>query len=412
MYTYSRRSLLKMTALGAGTAVVGAPLAGCGKSTASPTKTVRYWSYTTEADRAAEDKWFALFPKAVPGGRVQKIFVPSDQMTGKVIGSAASRTGPDAFESSGDLDQLVPAGVVTDLTTYWDSWSDRSKFPAGAVGRRNGKVYSVKPYSNLIGLWYNADILDKLSITPPVTFDELGAALAKVKQAGYVGLAIAGDANLDAEWQARPFYSGFGFDYLHPDVAPLQQTFELFTGWLRAGYLPADPATWNQVTSFPRFTAGNVVFCVNGNWQRGKAKTDAKFRYGVAPMPRGPMGGTVYLGGEEFCVGRFASDPKLAWEYLTSTVLSHDGGLVALDFGSVPNRTDLSAAPEMQDPVVKSFQAAIRSGTEYPDPGLGTKVSAVRQVFGQSWNGLLAGQKSPQRAAQDVVAGLQRLLHP
>jgi len=120
----------------------------------------------------------------------------------------------------------------------------------------------------------------------------------------------------------------------------------------------------------------------------------------------------VYLGGEDFCVGRFAIDPKLAWDYLTATFLSHDGGLVALDFGSVPNRTDLSAAPEMQDPVVKSFQAAIRSGTEYPDPGLGTKVSAVRQVFGQGWNGLLAGQKSPQRAAQDVVAGLQRLLHP
>ena len=412
--TYSRRSLLKAGAIGAGMTVVGSPLAGCGRSTPSSTsdQTVRYWSYTAEADRAAEDKWFAMFPKAHPGAKVQKIYVPSDQMTAKVIGSAASRSGPDAFEQSGDLDQLVPAGVVADLTSYLDSWPDKPKLPATAVGRRDGKVYSVKPYSNLIALWYNADILDKMSIAPPTTFDELGAALAKLKQAGYVGLAIAGDANLDAEWQARPFYSGFGFDYLHPEVAPLQQTFELFTGWLRAGYLPADIATWNQLTSFPRFTAGNVVFCVNGNWQMGKAKSDAKFRYGVTLMPKGPKGGTVYLGGEEFCIGRFAKDPKLAWEYITSTVLSRDGGLVALDFGSVPNRTDLSDAPEMQDPIVKAFQAAVQAGTEYPDPGLGTKVSAVRQVFGQSWNGLLAGQKSPQRAAQDVVDGLQRLLHP
>jgi ABC-type glycerol-3-phosphate transport system substrate-binding protein len=46
------------------------------------------------------------------------------------------------------------------------------------------------------------------------------------------------------------------------------------------------------------------------------------------------------------------------------------------------------------------------------DPGLGTKVSAVRQVFGQGWNGVLAGQKTPQRSAQDVVDGLNRLLHP
>jgi ABC-type glycerol-3-phosphate transport system substrate-binding protein len=186
----------------------------------------------------------------------------------------------------------------------------------------------------------------------------------------------------------------------------------MFADWLRAGYLPADISTWSQQTSFPRFTAGNVVFCVNGNWQMGSAEKLAKFRYGVTPMPTGPNGGTVYLGGEEFCVGRFASNPDLAWEYISTTVLSREGGLIALDSGSVPNRRDLSDAPEMQNAVIKAFQQAIHAGTEYPDPGLGTKVSAVRQIFGQGWNAVLAGQKSPQRAAQDVVDGLQRLLHP
>jgi len=118
----------------------------------------------------------------------------------------------------------------------------------------------------------------------------------------------------------------------------------------------------------------------------------------------------VYLGGEEFCVGRFTTDADLAWKYLSSTILSRDGGVIALEDGSIPNRTDLSDAPGMQNPVVRAFQEATRAGTEYPDPGLGTKVSAVRQAFGRGWNGVLAGQQNPGRAAQDVVTELHRLL--
>jgi multiple sugar transport system substrate-binding protein len=407
--TCTRRSLLKATAVGVGMGAVGPPLSSCGRSK-TPSKTVSYWSYAAESDRAAEDRWFALFPKAVPGGRVEKVFVPPDQMTAKIIGSAASRSGPDAFEQSGDLDQLAPAGVVADLTSFWNRWPDKANFPTPALGVREGKIYSVKPYSNLVGLWYNADLLDKLSITPPTTFDELGAALAKIKRGGHLGLAIAGDANLDADFQARAFYSGFGFDYLRPETAPLQQTFTLFADWLRAGYLPADVSTWSQLTSFPRFTAGEVAFCVNGNWEMGKAKEQARFHYGVVPMPKGPMGGTVYLGGEEFGLGRFATDADLAWTFLSATVLSRDGGLIALNRGSIPNRTDLSDAPEMQDPLVVAFREATRAGTEYPDPGLGTKVSAVREVFGQGWNAVLAGETSPSRAARQVVDGLERVL--
>src|SRR5690348_14594357 len=86
----TRRSFLKAAALGAGIATVGAPLAGCRKSTSSAaaSKTIRYWSYTSEANRSAETRWLALFPKADPTATVRRVFVPADQMITKVIGSA------------------------------------------------------------------------------------------------------------------------------------------------------------------------------------------------------------------------------------------------------------------------------------------------------------------------------------
>src|SRR3954452_12343773 len=107
----TRRSLLRLAAAGAGVVTIGPPLDACDRP-GTPSLTVKYLSYTSEADRAPEDKWFALFTRAVPGGRVERLFVPPDQMTAKVIGAGASRSGPDVFEQSGDLDQLVPAGVV------------------------------------------------------------------------------------------------------------------------------------------------------------------------------------------------------------------------------------------------------------------------------------------------------------
>ncbi len=40
----------------------------------------------------------------------------------------------------------------------------------------------VQGFVNLIGLWYNKDILDELGIQPPTTFDELEADMAKAKR--------------------------------------------------------------------------------------------------------------------------------------------------------------------------------------------------------------------------------------
>jgi multiple sugar transport system substrate-binding protein len=127
-------------------------------------------------------------------------------------------------------------------------------------------------------------------------------------------------------------------------------------------------------------------------------------------MPTGPKGGTVYLGGEEFCVGQFAKDKDLAWEFLTSTFLSRAGGSLAGTLGSISSRTDLADDPAASNAVAAAFKEATKAGTEYPDPGLGTKVSAVRQTFGQGWNAVLAGQKEPRAAAQSVVDALSKLL--
>jgi multiple sugar transport system substrate-binding protein len=339
------------------------------------------------------------------------VYVPADQMTNKLIGTATNKQGPDTIMHSGDLDQLVPAKVLQDLSAKFDKWDQKDNFPDSALGKRGGKLYSIKSYANLIGLWYNQDILDEAGVTDlPKTFDELEAALKKIPSK-YIGLGIAGAGNnTDADWQGRPFYSGFGFDYLKPEVAPLEECFTLLNDWRKAGYLPNDVATWTQVSSFPRFTAGQVAFCVNGNWQYGNAKADAKFKFGVVPMPQGPKGGTVYMGGEEFSIGEFTKDADLAWESLATSWWSKEGSLLnTTRGGSIPLRTDLAGSKALDDPIMKQFMLATKHGTSYPDPGLGSNVVAARQAMGTGWNAMMSGQQSPAAAAQSVVDQLKKL---
>lgn len=412
----SRRSLLRAAGITAGAVATAPLLTGCGSgaATGSTTSSVTYWHYMVASDKAQtqmNDTVVELFTKTRPEITVDKVYVPHDQIAAKVIGSGTTKQGPDVLQQTGDLDQFVPAGLVQDLTDRWKAWDQSSQFPDTALGRINGKIYAIKPYANLIGLWYNQDILDEFRITPPTTMDELGEALKKIGKK-YVGLGIAGSGEgLDGDWQGRPFYSAYGFDYLKPEVSALEEAFTLLDGWRQAGYLPADVATWTQVSSFPRFTAGQVAFCVNGNWQYGNAKKDAKFRYGVVPIPQGPKGGTVYLGGESFCIGSFTKNADLAWDFIKTTWASRDGGLAALHgVGSIPLRKDAATDPAFQDPVIKQFQEATKHGTDYPDPGLGTNVGAVRQAMARGWNAMMSGQQTPAAAAKSVVDTLATLI--
>ncbi len=411
--TLSRRTLVRAMGAAAGTLAAAPLLSACG-SDAAQRAGVTYWHYMVASDAAQtqmNDSVVGLFTQARPDVKVDKVYVPHDQIASKVIGSGTNRQGPDVLQQSGDLDQFVPAGLVQDLSQRWQAWDQASQFPDAALGKVNGKVYAVKPYANLIGLWYNQDILDEFGLTPPTTMDELGAALRTIGTK-YVGLGIAGSGEgLDGDWQGRPFYSAYGFDYLNPQVSALEEAFTLLNDWRQAGYLPADVATWTQVSSFPRFTAGQVAFCVNGNWQYGNAKRDATFRFGVVPVPQGPKGGTVYLGGESFCIGSFTKDADLAWDFITTTWGSREGGLIALKgVGSIPLRQDTATDPAFEDPVIKQFQLATQHGTDYPDPGLGTKVGAVRQAMARGWNAMMSGQQTPAAAAKGVVDTLGTLL--
>lgn len=382
---------------------------------ASAAQSITVWHYFNAPAQVKEmTDYGTLFQKDHPGVVVKNVYIPYDQEEPKLIAAAGAKTGPDVVVfNGGDADLLIQSNVIAPMTKHWNSFADKSKFPAGVIHSYNGGIYAVQGYVNLLGLWYNADLLKQDKLTPPKTFAELTADLAAVKAAGQQGITLTGMANGQGEWQALPWLTNFGFNYATPTAATATSAFSMIKDWVDKGYLSQQSSTWDQTVPFTTWAAGGVAFAENGNWQMGTAASTAKFKYGVVPMPLSATG-KVYLGGEAEGIGAFSKNPTLAWQYLQSTYFSKAGQTLALkEVGSIPSRSDLSDSPSVTgNPLLSPFVYEIQKmGQAYPPASMpGKNVSAIQTAGGQAWSAVIGGQATPETAAKSFIDVLTPLL--
>jgi multiple sugar transport system substrate-binding protein len=424
----SRRQLLKGAAAGAGSLALSGSLASflaaCSSTTTGGAKqlgpgttgSLTVWHYSTaEGLKTIQDRT-GLFNKKYPKIDVKLVFSEFSEMPKRLIAAAAAKSGPDVIVYGGnELVPLYKAGVFKSMDSYWSSYADRATFPDGVITKFNGKVFGVKGYVNLTGLWYNKDILDDVGVQPPKTFDEVTGIFARIANAGkkYVPLILTGQNSDQGDWTAFPWLTGYGFSYKNPDQSAIEQTFTLVNEWARKGYLPKEVVNYGQGESFTRFAVGDVAFMENGNWNIGPAGRNLKFKYGTAALPTGPKPGGIFLGGEALWLGGFNKVPEIGWAYMVESLFTREGQILnLLDSGSIPGRTDLASAPEVtSNALLAPYLDEVKNrGAEYP-PEAGAAVAA-QAVIAQNWSAVIAGQKTPAQAAKDAADGVKANYKP
>ncbi len=416
------RSPFRWTVLAATAAVGSLVLAACGTSSDGGTQsssggdqTLTVWHYFSDENQVKlMDEFADTFEANNEGVTVENVFVPYDQINSKLVSSAGAKTGPDVVVFNGaEASVLALGGALAPLDEYWESYADKDQFPDSVIHNINGTTYAVQGYVNLLGLWYNADILTEIGAEVPTTVDEMEAVMAKAKDAGYGGITLSGLPNSQGEWQGYPWLSDAGFSYENPDAAALTSGLERVRGWVDNGYLTQEAVTWDQTVPFQQFAAGKFVFAENGNWQMGTAASDAQFEYGVAPLPLS-ADGKVYLGGEGQGIGAFSQNKDLAWKYLTETYLDQEAQLLPFEIvGSIPSRLDTAASETVSsNELLKPFADAIaQNGANYPSAAIpAEKVADVQLLIGQTWSSVLGGQQEPAAASQAAVSQLDNLL--
>lgn len=406
-----RRLGLGLAALG----VVGAlALTGCSSEGTDSGITLTVWHYyNVDGQVEGLETMAEAFEAKHPDVTVEFAYVPVDQFTTKAVTAAGAKTGPDVlvFGASGTY-SLAEAGAIAPMDDWWSGYSDKDQFPEGVMQRVDGELYGVQGYVNLLGLWYNQDILTELGGEVPTTIAEMEAVMQKAAAAGKQGVTLTGKPGLESQWQGFPWFTSAGFSYGDPQAEPMADTYAMLQDWVANGYLSPEAATWDQTIPFQQFAAGNSLFAVNGNWQVAAAK-EATFAYGVAPLPLSSEGG-VLLGGEVQNIGAFSKHPDLAKEFLEATFFSVDGQLTLLDtFGSIPARADASSSPRIgEDPILSVFADIVqKQGRPSPSPEVPSKnVNAVESLVGDYWSRAVASDGTPEQLAADLITELVPLL--
>ncbi|MCM0638585.1 sugar ABC transporter substrate-binding protein [Cellulomonas wangsupingiae] len=419
--TPRRRTRLALTSLAAASGLLlaacsgGTSAGGDADGSSGGGDTLTVWHYFSDDNQVKlMDDFAAKFEAEHDGATVENVFVPYDQLNSKLVSAAGAQTGPDVVVFNGaEAATLALGGALAPLDDYWADFADAGEVSESVVHTIDGTTYAVQGYVNLLGLWYNADILAEIGVEPPTTMTELEDAMGKAKDAGYSGITLSGLPQSQGEWQAYPWITSEGFTYDDPQADALAAGLGRVRGWVDNGWLSQEAVTWDQTVPFQQFAAGRTAFAANGNWQMGTAASDADFEYGVVPLPLSDTGG-VYLGGEGQGIGAFSENPDLAWEYLTATYLDAEGQLLPPEIvGSLPSRAD-AAADELVtgNVLLEPFaQTITQFGANYPSPAIpAASVADVQLTVGQAWSAAIGGQKSPQQAADDAIAALGPLL--
>jgi len=261
------------------------------------------------------------------------------------------------FNTGKQFEDLVAQGLLADLDSVaaadgWDKFL--SPVLVKAVSR-DGHFYAVPVniHSNN-WLWYNADVLSKNGIEPPKTWDELFAALDKLKAAGVIPLAQSGDA-----WTQLLMFNdvvlGVGGRDLFmkvfqdsdvdtiksPEFLKVAETFGKLRDYGDAGQ---QGRQWNQATGL--VIEGKAGFNFMGDWAKGEViaagLTPGK-EIGCIPG----IGNQIYwIGGDVFVFPKTDNaDAQKAQKLLASVMLSPDAQ-VAFNAkkGSVPVRADVDTS--------------------------------------------------------------------
>lgn len=402
--------------------VLSVALAGCAIGSADgaePTggnasggrTTLTFWSYYEGAQKEWLEERVAAFEDVHPEVAIDLVQTVGDQQDQRLLASVATGGTPDLFINNivVDFPTLVAGGVAADLTPYWEEYADREQFPDNAAWTSDGAVHNLLPYTNLLGLYYNADILAEHGVTPPETLEDLEAALAAVTEGGDEGVALSGAPTVEGAWLFAPQLLGEGVDYCNFSGAPVEAAFDRLGRWAAEGYVPQGAATWDQNASWQQFLTGRYAFGLNGNWQLGNV-AEAGFEYGTAQFPA-PEGGksVVYPGGEGFGIGATSEHKDLAWQFLEEAVLSPEAGeSIFATAGSIPVRADVSASlSEEADQYVAPFITAAQETGRWPD---NSETAAAQTALGTAVSGVISGQLDAAEGAAQAEAGIAEAL--
>ena len=381
------------------------------------------------------DRYAEEFHKAHPDITVKPVYTGSYQdSTVKAMTAAKAGNAPDAAVLlSTDMFTLIDADLIEPIDKIAGSDADKawlkSFYPAFMLNSQaNGHTWGVPFQRSTIVQYWNKDAFKAAGLDPdkaPASWDDMvafGKKLTKRDGAGHVaqwgveipssgfpywlfqalttqnGAILANDSGTKVAFndahvvEAAQFFADLGRKY---EVMP--------KGVIDWGTTPKD--FFEGKTAIMWTTTGNLT----------NVKQNAKFAFGVAPMPSKLRGGSPTGGGNVYIFkNKDKAKQAAALEFarfLTAPEQAADWGIAT---GYVATRPDAWETEAMKK-YVAGFPAALIARDQLKDAvaELSTHDNQrVTKALNDALQAVLTGAKQPKPALDQAQAEATRILHP
>jgi multiple sugar transport system substrate-binding protein len=428
----SRRELRFLAVLGAlfigASACTGGGGGGNNSSGGPVTITVAEPS-DNPGDIHAREQLAAEFMKANPNVTVKVLVIPADGYDEKVLSLIAGGKPPDLF-TSGDVQipNIVSKNYAIDLNTLVQKTGyDLSQFyPQVIQGLTfDNKLVGLTDNWDTQVMYYNRDLFDRAHVPYPTadwTWTDFENAAKKLTSGE--GTSKVYGAVFDP-WFA-PTYStiwSFGGDIVNTDGTTCElnqpqsvQALDFIEGLYRQGLSPS-PEQMNQQGqgSEQIFLSGRGAMLIgNGRWAAYDLQSVKRFKWAMAPLPKGPAGRANFFHLSMFAVAANSPNQSAAWQFLQFMVSKQ--GIET----TVSNAQGLPSVPAMvHDPAFTNSPVAQGHDTiepmleSLPTVHRAPNIANFNQFQDQldaAWDPMWAGRETPQAAMDKFCQSAQSVL--
>jgi raffinose/stachyose/melibiose transport system substrate-binding protein len=352
----TRRAAVGAIALAAALSLTACGTSGPGGSSANSSKGLTMWALT---DQTILKDSVDAYNKDHPDEKITLRLFANDDYKQKLRVAFGANQAPDIFFSwgGGALDDYVKAGKVDTLT---DAQVNLLRFTPSVLKSAtfDGKVYGV-PANGLapVVLYYNKKVLKGAGVEPPKTYDELLAAVKKLKGDGVTPISLAANSKwptlmyleylLDREGGSKVFdgiASGDAAAWKDPAVTKANQKLQDLA---KAGAFGdnASSVSYDQGASTALLYTGKAGMELMGTWEYAnlvKAAPDFvknDLGYVAFPSVSGGTGDPKSIVGNPsnfLSLNSSSKDKSAALTYLKKYVLNDEQVDAYLAAGSVP----------------------------------------------------------------------------
>ncbi|PRX99633.1 ABC transporter substrate-binding protein [Allonocardiopsis opalescens] len=360
------------------------------------------------------------FEEAYPNVTINRVSRSTDDLRTTLRLALSGNEAPDVVQVSNgrpDMGSYVEAGLLRNLDPYAEAYGWAERFDASVLANASytddgatlgdGSVYGAAQMGEMVGVYYNRELLAELDLEAPTTWEEFDAAVVAAEEAGelpiqfgnldqWPGIHMLGAAQsryVDPETIRDLGYGRPGSSWATPENT---QAAQALVDWAEDGYLTPD---FNGVGSDPAWQAfgeGEGVFLIGGTWLLADLTDALGDSLGFTAFPGADGQTVVATGGTSlpFAIPQRSENADAAAAYI-DFITSTDAMAVISEHGNLPV-ADVAAqeAEGAQREVFDTYDRLVSGGGMVPYLDYATPDSY--DVITQQVQSLMGGEATPE----------------